>query len=128
MNVCFIGEEEVDRVGLLYTLATMPAHPESVPINALVPIAGTPLGTESSSTTSGDASADSDDRLVLTTQQQQQQQRKGEIPTAIDMTRMIATARCIMPRTMLRLSAGRMSYTEAEQGLMMLAGEISPSL
>lgn len=115
-------------MGLLYTLATMQAHPESVPINALVPIAGTPLGTESSSTTSG-AAADSDDRLVLTTQQQQQQQqRKGEIPTAIDMTRMIATARCIMPRTMLRLSAGRMSYTEAEQGLMMLAGEISPSL
>ena len=126
MNVCFIGEEEVDRVGLLYTLATMPVHPESVPINALVPIVGTPLGTESSSTTSGAAAAESDDRLVLTTQQQQQ--RKGEIPTAIDMTRMIATARCIMPRTMLRLSAGRMSYTEAEQGLMMLAGEISPSL
>jgi biotin synthase len=104
----------VDRVGLLYTLATMPAHPESVPINALVPIAGTPLGT-------ADA-ADSNNDQVLATQQ-----RKGEIPTAIDMTRMIATARCIMPRTMLRLSAGRMSYTEAEQGLMMLAGEISPS-
>ena len=111
MNECSIGEEEVDRVGLLYTLATMPTHPESVPINALVPIAGTPLGTESST----DA-ADSNDQV-----------RKGEIPTAIDMTRMIATARCIMPRTMLRLSAGRMSYTEAEQGLMMLAGEISPS-
>jgi len=106
-----LGEEEVDRVGLLYTLATMPTHPESVPINALVPIAGTPLGTESST----DA-ADSNDQVLTT------QQRKGEIPTAIDMTRMIATARCIMPRTMLRLSAGRMSYTEAEQGLMMLAG------
>jgi len=112
MNECSIGEEEVDRVGLLYTLATMPTHPESVPINALVPIAGTPLGTESSTDV-----ADSNDQVLAT------QQRKGEIPTAIDMTRMIATARCIMPRTMLRLSAGRMSYTEAEQGLMMLAGE-----
>jgi len=90
----------------------MPTHPESVPINALVPIAGTPLG-ESSST-------DND--------QMMQMQRKGEIPSAIDMARMIATARCIMPRTMLRLSAGRMSYTEAEQGLMMLAGLIYISI
>lgn len=91
---------------LLYSLSTMPAHPESVPINALVPIAGTPLGEGST----GDETSSS------------QQQQKGKVPSAIDMTRMIATARCIMPRTMLRLSAGRMSYTEAEQGLMMLAG------
>lgn len=38
-----LGEAEEDRVGLLHTLATLPAHPESVPINALVPVKGTPL-------------------------------------------------------------------------------------
>ena len=103
-----IGEEEVDRVGLLYTLATMPAHPESVPINALVPVAGTPLSNADAAGSSTNGDNDN--------------QKRGEVPTAIEMARMIATARCIMPRTMLRLSAGRMSYTEAEQGLMMLAG------
>lgn len=39
-----LGEAEEDRVGLLHTLATLPAHPESVPINALVAVKGTPLG------------------------------------------------------------------------------------
>lgn len=38
-----LGEAEEDRVGLLHTLATLPTHPESVPINALVPVKGTPL-------------------------------------------------------------------------------------
>ena len=38
-----LGEAEEDRVGLLHTLATLPAHPESVPINALVAVKGTPL-------------------------------------------------------------------------------------
>lgn len=38
-----LGEAEEDRVGLLYTLATLPAHPESVPINALLAVKGTPL-------------------------------------------------------------------------------------
>ena len=89
-----MGEKPSDRVGLLHTLATMEEHPESVPINALVPIEGTPLKD------SGIAQS----------------------PTAVDMTRMIATARCVMPATMVRLSAGRMSYTEAEQALMFLAG------
>ena len=89
-----MGEQPSDRVGLLHTLATMEEHPESVPINALVPIEGTPLK----------------DNGV------------ANPPTAIEMTRMIATARCVMPATMVRLSAGRMSYTEAEQALMFLAG------
>jgi biotin synthase len=49
MNVCCggivgMGESRADRVGLLHTLATLPAHPESLPVNALVPIPGTPLG------------------------------------------------------------------------------------
>uniref|UniRef100_A0A7S2WLM1 biotin synthase n=2 Tax=Rhizochromulina marina TaxID=1034831 RepID=A0A7S2WLM1_9STRA len=89
-----LGESENDRVGLLHTLATLPEHPESVPINALVSVDGTPLGAESA----------------------------PEPVTALDMTRMIATARLVMPRTMIRLSAGRLDFTEAEQALMFFAG------
>lgn len=96
INVCCggilgLGEKEKDRVGLLHVLATLPAHPESVPINALVPIDGTPLSTK-------------------------------ETVTALDMARMIATARIIMPKTMVRLSAGRMSFSQGEQALMFMAG------
>jgi len=90
-----LGEKAEDRVGLLHTLATLPEHPESVPINALVPIAGTPLA----------------DGLEA-----------AQVPTALEMARMIAAARVVMPKTVIRLSAGRMSYTEAEQALMMHAG------
>ncbi|GMF10043.1 unnamed protein product [Phytophthora lilii] len=88
-----LGEEKIDRVGLLHTLATMDEHPESVPVNALVSVEGTPLFDE-------------------------------DIPpvTASDMARMIATARILMPKTMVRLSAGRMSFTDAEQGMMFMAG------
>lgn len=89
-----LGEEESDRVGLLHVLATLPEHPESVPINALVGVEGTPLG--------------DDDSLAGV--------------DAFDMTRMIATARIIMPRTMVRLSAGRLSFSDAEQYLMFQAG------
>ena len=89
-----LGEEENDRVGLLHVLATLPEHPESVPINALVSVDGTPLG-------------DDDDI--------------GQVD-AWDMARMIATARIVMPRTMVRLSAGRMSFSHAEQYLMFQAG------
>ncbi|CCI46495.1 unnamed protein product [Albugo candida] len=88
-----LGEGEHDRVALLHTLATMTQHPESVPVNALVAVPGTPLYEE-------------------------------DIPpvSAFDMARTIATARIVMPKTMVRLSAGRMSFTEAEQGLLFLAG------
>ena len=89
-----LGEEEADRVGLLHVLATLPEHPESVPINALVTVEGTPLG-----------DADEIDRV-----------------DAFDMVRMIATARIVMPRTMVRLSAGRLSFSDAEQYLMFQAG------
>lgn len=89
-----LGEEDNDRVGLLHVLATLPEHPESVPINALVPVEGTPLG--------------DDDAMS----------RVG----ALDMARMIATARIVMPRTMVRLSAGRLSFSEAEQFLLFQAG------
>ena len=75
-------------------MATLPEHPESVPINALVAVDGTPLG-----------DADAIDQV-----------------DAFDMARMIATARIVMPRTMVRLSAGRMSFSHAEQYLMFQAG------
>lgn len=91
-----LGEAESDRVGLLHVLATLPEHPESVPINALVSVKGTPMGDRD------DADIDQVD--------------------AFDMARMIATARIVMPRTMVRLSAGRLSFSDAEQYLMFQAG------
>ena len=89
-----LGEQETDRVGLLHVLANLPEHPESVPINALVSVDGTPLG-------------DEDDIANV---------------DAFDMARMIATARIVMPRTMVRLSAGRLSFSDAEQYMMFQAG------
>jgi len=86
-----MGESEDDRIDLLYTLATLPKPPESVPINALVPVPGTPL---------------------------EHQQR---VPT-FDLVRMIATARILMPASMVRLSAGRLEMSAEEQALCFLAG------
>lgn len=86
-----LGESENDRIGMLHTLATLPEHPESVPVNALVPVAGTPL---------------------------EDQPRVS----VWEMVRMIATARIIMPRAMVRLSAGRVRMTVEEQALCFLAG------
>ncbi|HEV2355111.1 MAG TPA: biotin synthase BioB [Puia sp.] len=86
-----LGESHDDRIGMLHTLATMPQHPESVPINALVRVAGTPLAANP----------------------------KVDV---WDMVRMIATARILMPATMVRLSAGRAEMNQAEQALCFLAG------
>ncbi|KAG6768680.1 hypothetical protein POTOM_027607 [Populus tomentosa] len=86
-----LGEAEEDRVGLLHTLATLPTHPESVPINALVAVKGTPL----------------------------QEQKPVEI---WEMIRMIGSARIVMPKAMVRLSAGRVRFSMAEQALCFLAG------
>ncbi len=86
-----LGEKHEDRIAMLHTLATLPQHPESVPINALVPVAGTPL----------------------------QNNKKADI---WDMVRMIATARILMPKTMVRLSAGRNDMSVAEQALCFMAG------
>ena len=72
-------------------LATLPAHPESVPINALVAVKGTPL-------------------------------EGNEAPTGLDVARCVATARVVMPRTVVRLSAGRMNFSFADQALCFLAG------
>ncbi len=86
-----LGERHEDRISMLHTLSSLPQHPESVPINALVPIAGTPL----------------------------EHNTKVDI---WDMVRMIATARIIMPRAMVRLSAGRNQMSVAEQALCFMAG------
>ncbi|HEX6193155.1 MAG TPA: biotin synthase BioB [Chitinophagaceae bacterium] len=86
-----LGESHDDRINMLHTLATMPEHPESVPINALVPIAGTPLANNT----------------------------KVDV---WDLVRMIATARILMPKAMVRLSAGRNDLSVAEQALCFMAG------
>ncbi|KAK9867801.1 hypothetical protein WJX84_004280 [Apatococcus fuscideae] len=88
-----LGEGPSDRVGLLHQLATLPTHPESVPINALVAVAGTPLGKEGL-----------------------------ETPTGFDMARCIAAARVVMPKAMVRLSAGRLSLTPSDQAMCFMAG------
>jgi biotin synthase len=86
-----LGETVEDRISMLLTLANMPKHPESVPINALVPVEGTPLANQS----------------------------KVEI---WEMVRMIATARIVMPSTVVRLSAGRNEMSVVEQALCFMAG------
>ncbi len=86
-----MGEGEGDRIGMLVTLATLPEHPESVPVNALVPVEGTPLENQ-------------------------------EKVSVWEMLRMIATARILMPKAMVRLSAGRVRMTLEEQALCFMAG------
>lgn len=86
-----LGETHEDRIKMLHTLSTMPEHPESVPINALVAIKGTPL----------------------------ENNPKVDV---WDMVRMIATARLLMPKSMVRLSAGRTDMSVAEQALCFMAG------
>lgn len=102
INVCSggivgMGESRADRVGFIHTLATLPRHPESVPINALVPIKGTVLGNMLADT----PLARIDD---------------------IEFVRTVAVARITMPQSMVRLSAGRESMSEATQALCFLAG------
>jgi biotin synthase len=89
-----LGETKEDRVGMLLTLANLPQHPESVPVNALVPVKGTPLENE------------------------------PRIPIW-DMVRMIATARIIMPKSVVRLSAGRNEMSTLEQAFCFMAGASS---
>ena len=92
-----MGETREDRVGFIHALATLPRHPESVPVNALVPVKGTVLG----------------DMLEGT-------------PLAkideIEFVRTVAVARIAMPMSMVRLSAGRESMSDAGQALAFLAG------
>jgi biotin synthase len=102
MKVCCggilgMGESRADRVSFLHSLANLPEPPESVPINALVPIEGTVLG----------------DLLK-------------DVPSAriddIEFVRTVAAARITMPRSMVRLSAGRESMSDSTQALCFLAG------
>ncbi|MEX2016269.1 MAG: biotin synthase BioB, partial [Candidatus Hydrogenedentales bacterium] len=86
-----MGETVADRMGLLEQLTTQNPHPESVPINALVRVAGTPLA--------------------------------DQPPVeALEMVRMIATARIAMPKSMVRIAAGRTGMTDEAQLLCFLAG------
>ena len=92
-----MGETRSDRVGFVHALATLPRHPESVPVNALVPVRGTVLG---------DMLADTPMARI----------------DDIEFVRTVAVARVTMPRSMVRLSAGRESMSDATQALCFLAG------
>jgi biotin synthase len=96
INVCCggivgMGEDESDRAGLIAALASLPEPPESVPINALVAVEGTPLA-------------------------------KSEPIDAIDFVRVVAAARITMPKSYVRLSAGREAMSDEAQALCFLAG------
>ncbi|HUD89007.1 MAG TPA: biotin synthase BioB [Xanthobacteraceae bacterium] len=86
-----MGESREDRVGMIATLASLPAHPESVPINMLVRVAGTPLAAEPAL-------------------------------EPLEFVRTVAVARITMPRSVVRLSAGREDMSEETQALCFLAG------
>jgi biotin synthase len=86
-----MGESAEDRVGMIATLANLPEHPESVPINLLVKVEGTPLS-------------------------------QAQILDPLDFARTIAVARICMPRSVVRLSAGREDMSEETQALCFLAG------
>ena len=96
MKVCCggivgMGETGGDRVDMLVTLANLPEHPESVPINMLIPIPGTPLA----------------DAAPI---------------DPIEFVRTIALARIMMPKSIVRLSAGRTAMTDEMQALCFFAG------
>ena len=96
MKVCSggivgLGESRDDRIGLLYELATLAIHPESVPVNMLVPIEGTPMA-------------------------------DVEKLDVIEWIRTIAVARLLMPKSYIRLSAGRESLSDSDQALAFMAG------
>jgi biotin synthase len=86
-----MGESRRDRIEFLRTLATLPVHPESVPINQLVRVPGTPLA-------------------------------EGEDLDAIEFLRTIAVARIVMPRSQVRLSAGRTEFSDEMQAMCYFAG------
>jgi len=96
INVCCggivgMGEGTADRAGLIATLASLPVHPESVPINMLVQVEGTPL--------MGEQTLD-----------------------PLEFVRTIAVTRICMPKSVVRLSAGREEMSEETQALCFLAG------
>ncbi|KAG6910597.1 hypothetical protein DXG01_009548 [Tephrocybe rancida] len=86
-----LGESDKDRVGLIWEVSNMPEHPESFPVNALVPIPGTPL-------------------------------EKNDVVPYHTLIRTIATARIVLPQTIIRLAAGRNTLAESEQAMCFMAG------
>jgi biotin synthase len=92
-----MGEGADDRAGMIHALATLPVHPESVPINLLVQVEGTPLANRAAN-------------------------EKSAALDPIDFVRTIAVARITMPRSLVRLSAGREDMTDEMQALCFLAG------
>ena len=86
-----LGESIDDRIGMLVTLSSLAKHPESVPINSLVPVEGTPL----------------------------EEQQSASI---WEMIRMVATTRIVMPKSAVRLSAGRLQMSMEGQGMCFMAG------
>lgn len=90
-----MGESRTDRASFLHQLATMPSHPDSIPINNLVAISGTPLG----------------DKVMA----------EGGI-SGLEFVRTVAVARIVCPRSMVRLSAGRNEMSEELQALCFLSG------
>jgi len=86
-----LGESDADRVGLIWEVSNMPEHPESFPVNALVPISGTPL-------------------------------EQNEPVPYHTLVRTISTARIVLPRTIIRLAAGRNTLPESEQAMCFMAG------
>ncbi len=90
-GIVSMGETRRDRAGLLHALATLPHHPDSLPINDLMPVPGTPLGGSKS-------------------------------VGAIEFVRMIAVARLVCPKAVVRLSAGRDHMSRELQALCFLAG------
>jgi biotin synthase len=88
-----LGESHDDRISLIHTLASQEKAPESVPINVLVPIEGTPIGDKTPARVEWD-----------------------------QVVRMIATSRIVMPNAMVRLSAGRKEYSSSEQAFMFFSG------
>lgn len=92
-----LGESEEDHIGFLYTLSNMSPHPESLPINRLVPIKGTPMAEELA--------------------------KPGTKQLEFDeIVRTIATARIVIPQAIIRLAAGRYTMKETEQFLCFMAG------
>lgn len=87
-----MGETLDDRISMLVTLATLPAHPDSVPLNMWQPVAGTPV------------------------------MDKARPAGALDFVRLVALARILMPKSVLRLSAGRDAMSDEAQALCFLAG------
>lgn len=86
-----LGEKDEDRVGLIHEVSSMSEHPESFPVNTLVPIEGTPL------------------------------EKNDPVPVQT-VLRTIATARIVLPKSIIRLAAGRHTFSETEQAMAFMAG------